>query len=189
MDDAWQFTGFYGNPVIANREHSGALFKHLCLQIDLPWFCIGDFNEIVKAEKKTSGASQPERQMVAFREALDFCRFRDLGYVGAPFTWCNNQFNGAVSWIRLDRGVATPSWIEMFPFVCVQHVEGSLSDHIPLWVCSNDEQVQFYKKRHRFRFETVWMKDERCGDVTKNAWESSVRGAPMENLIHKVDAC
>ena len=46
--------------------------------------------------------------MIEFRGALDFCGFRDLGFVGAPFTWCNNQFDGVVTWIRLDRGVATP---------------------------------------------------------------------------------
>lgn len=47
--------------------------------------------------------------MVDFREALDFCGFCDLGYMGAPFTWCNNQYKGEVTWIRLDRGVATIS--------------------------------------------------------------------------------
>ena len=157
--------------------------------MDFPWLCIGDFNEIVKAEEKTSGASRLVRQMVAFREALDFCGFRDLGYVGSPFTWCNNQFNVAVTWIRLDRGVATPSWTEMFPSIRVHHIEGSLSDHTPLWVCLDNEQVRFYKTRRPLKFEAVWMKDERCGEVIKNTWESSVGGAPMENLIHKVDAC
>ena len=49
--------------------------------------------------------------MIEFRGALDFCGFRDLGFVGAPFTWCNNQFDGVVTWIRLDRGVATASWL------------------------------------------------------------------------------
>ena len=49
--------GFYGNLVTANREHSWALFKHLCLQINFPWLCIGDFNEIVKLEEKMGGAS------------------------------------------------------------------------------------------------------------------------------------
>lgn len=56
MDDAWQLTGFYGNPVMANREHSWALLKHLCLQMDIHWLCVGDFNEIVKAEEKMRGA-------------------------------------------------------------------------------------------------------------------------------------
>ena len=55
-DDAWRFTGFYENPVTANRELSWILLKHLCLKMDLPWLCLGDFNEIVKAEEKIGGA-------------------------------------------------------------------------------------------------------------------------------------
>ena len=27
--------------------------------------------------------------------------------MGAPFTRCNNQYDGTVTWIRLDKGVAT----------------------------------------------------------------------------------
>ena len=56
MDDTWQLTGFYGNLVMANREHSWALLKHLCLQMDIHWLCGGDFNEIVKVEEKMRGA-------------------------------------------------------------------------------------------------------------------------------------
>ena len=109
-DDAWRFTGFYGNPVTTNRELSWILLKHLCLKMDLPWLCLGDFNEIVKAEEKIGGAPRRERQMTDFRAALDFCGFCDLGFVGSPFTWCNNQFDGVVTWIRLDRGVANTAW-------------------------------------------------------------------------------
>ena len=92
-------TGFYGNPITVNREHSWALLKQLCLKLDLPWLYMGDFNEITKAEEKKGGAFRPEGQMKAFRDALDFCGFRDLGFVGLPFTWCNNQFDGEVTWI------------------------------------------------------------------------------------------
>ena len=83
--------------------------------------------------------------MREFREVLDFCSFRDLGFVGLPFTWCNNHFEVGVTWIRLDRGVATPSWSQMFPTVQVHHVVGSLSDHCPLWLSSDDENARFYK--------------------------------------------
>ncbi|KAL4632173.1 hypothetical protein ACB092_04G033300 [Castanea dentata] len=37
LNDTWRFTRFYRNPVTTNWEHSWALLKHLCLQIDLPW--------------------------------------------------------------------------------------------------------------------------------------------------------
>ena len=107
VDDAWWFTGFYGNLVTANQEHSWILLKHLCLKLDLPWLYLGDFNEIVKAEEKIGGAPRRERQMTDFRLALDFCGLCDLGFVGSPYTWCNNQFDGVVICIRLDRGVAT----------------------------------------------------------------------------------
>ena len=75
MDDAWRLTGFYGNPITANREHSWALLKHLCLKMDIPLLCMGDFNEITKAEEKKGGAIRRERQMREFREALNFCGF------------------------------------------------------------------------------------------------------------------
>ena len=148
MDDAWRLTGFYGNPITANWEHSWALLKHLSLKLDLPWLCVGDFNEITIAEEKKGGLDRPERQMREFREALDFCGFQDLGFVGAPFTWCNNHFNEEVTWVRLDRGVATLAWTQLFPTVCIHHIQGTLSDHCPLWLCSNNENVRFYKKEN-----------------------------------------
>ncbi|XP_075675058.1 uncharacterized protein LOC142644299 [Castanea sativa] len=139
VDDACWITGFYGNPVTANWEHSWALLKHLSLKLNLPWLYMGDFNEIVKAEEKMGGALRRESQMKDFKEALDYCGFRDLGFVGALYTWCNNQFDKTTIWIRLDRGVATSSWIQMFPSTRVHHILGSLSDHCPLWICTNDE--------------------------------------------------
>ena len=63
------------------------------------------------------GAMRREWQMREFRGVIDFCGFRDLGYVGSPFTWCNNQFDGVVTWIRLDRGMASSSWSQKFPSV------------------------------------------------------------------------
>ena len=56
VDDAWRIIGFYENPITANWEYSWALLKHLSLKLNLPWLCMGDFNEIVKAEEKMGGA-------------------------------------------------------------------------------------------------------------------------------------
>ena len=106
---------------------------------------MGDFIEIKKAEKKKKGPNRPEQQMREFREALDFCGFQDLGFLGAPFTWCNNQFDGEVTWIQLDRGVATLAWTQLLPTVRIHHNQDTLSDHCPLWLCSYDENVRFYK--------------------------------------------
>jgi hypothetical protein len=96
----WRFTGFYGAPDTHKREESWNLLRFLNGQYDLPWCCGGDFNEIVRIEEKQGRISKPDSQMQPFRDALDACGFIDLGYIGAPFTWCNNRFSGATVWER-----------------------------------------------------------------------------------------
>ena len=52
MDDTWRFTGFYGEPETASREHSWNLLRDLSHRHSLPWICLGDFNEILRLEEK-----------------------------------------------------------------------------------------------------------------------------------------
>ena len=127
--------------------------------------------------------------MKEFRDALDCCDFQDLGFVGALYTWCNNQFDRIITWIRLDRGVATSSWIQMFPSTRVHHISGSLSDHFPLWICTDDENARFYRKRRPFRFEVVWMKDEQCEGVIKHTWGSQSVDNPINKFVRKIKTC
>ena len=61
MDDAWCFTGFYGEPETANREYSWNLLRDLSHRHNLPWSCIGDFNEIVRLEEKQGWLDRAER--------------------------------------------------------------------------------------------------------------------------------
>lgn len=52
MDDAWHFTSFCGNSDTASREDSWSLLRDLSHLFSLPWVCVGDFNEILRAEEK-----------------------------------------------------------------------------------------------------------------------------------------
>ena len=86
VDDAWRFIGFYGDPDIASQENSWSLLRDLSQRSSLPWICMGDFNKILFAEEKLEWLDRLERQMQSFRDALDFCRLKDLGFNGYPFT-------------------------------------------------------------------------------------------------------
>ena len=83
------------------------MLRRLSSRFTLPWVCIGDFNEILYADEKQGWLDRPERQMLGFCDALDFCRLKDLGYNGYSFTWCNRRLGNQNVWIRLDRRVAT----------------------------------------------------------------------------------
>ena len=60
MDDTWGIMGFYGNPDSANREDSWSLLRDLSRHFSLPWICIRDFNEILRAEEKQGWLDRPD---------------------------------------------------------------------------------------------------------------------------------
>ena len=123
---------------MANREDSWTLLRHLATQTNLPWVCLGDFNEITRLEEKLGRVPRAENQMQSFCDCLDFCGLKDLGFSGLPFTWCNRRFEGNVVWVRLDRAVASPKWVLKFPAARLHHLSGLSSNHKPIWLCSDD---------------------------------------------------
>lgn len=104
----------------------------------MPWVCIGDFNEITRLGEKTGGSIRVESQMQKFRECLDFCGLKDLGFTGLPFTWCNRRFDGTMVWVKLDRATAIAEWLLKFPSVRLHHLFGISSYHKPIWLCFDD---------------------------------------------------
>ena len=189
IDDAWRFTGFYGAPEAANREDSWSVLRHLGSQFVLPWVCIGDFNEITRVDEKSGGAIRPKKQMQDFRDCLDVCGLKDLGFSGLPFTWCNRRYNEALVWVRLDRAVATADWILKFPTARLHHLPGSSSDHKPLWLVSDDLQTRFARAKKPFRFEAMWLNDERCEGVVHSVWDRNIGGDPVSKIMSKVEEC
>ncbi|KAK9984667.1 hypothetical protein SO802_034192 [Lithocarpus litseifolius] len=131
-EEEWRFTRFYGEPDTNLRHESWEKLRRLKNKYLIPWVCAGDFNEITKAHEKLRGRPRPVRQMEAFREVLDECGFKDLGFVGGKYTWWRGFGGNKAIWERLDRAVATTDWIELFPVTKVVHLECGSSDHKPI---------------------------------------------------------
>ena len=93
----WWFTGFYGLPETRKRGESWKLLENLSRRSNLSWVCMGDFNEIMYAKEKDGGGIRPEGQMRCFREVINRCRLRDLGYVGSDYTWSRRL--GSQGWV------------------------------------------------------------------------------------------
>jgi hypothetical protein len=128
----WQLTGFYGHPETAHRREGWSLLGHLHNLSQLPWLCIGDFNEILDQSEKVGGAPRPTRQMEDFRAVLDECHLCDLGFTGSQFTWCNYREDSFFTKEILDRALATPSWCDKFQDVDVFTLDTQNFDHCPL---------------------------------------------------------
>ena len=107
--------------------------------------------------------------MQDFREAIDFCDFEDLGFIGPPFTWCNNRLNTRTVWERLDRVLATSTWISHFPNAQVHHLHAVSSDHSPLSIQITPPSTSRPRPKRIFRFEEMWLSHRGCKETVTAA--------------------
>ncbi|XP_075633575.1 uncharacterized protein LOC142606051 [Castanea sativa] len=110
-------------------------------------------------------------QMLAFRNALDACDLQDLGFSGSNYTWCNGEFGSQRTLIRLDRMVAN-AVDELFRGAMVYHKSMAAYDHCALVLHTKTKRLQ-RKKKPRFRFESMWLRDRGCREVVELAWDAT----------------
>ena len=91
--------------------------------------------------------------MEGFRSVVDSYNFKDLGYTGLDFTWCNMQEGDDKIYLRLDKALATQNWIEKYKEVIVHHIVDSTSDHFALLV--SDSFSPRHPRKRRFHFEAM----------------------------------
>ena len=60
---------------------------------------------------------------------------------------------------RLDRAMATPKWIDLFPEANLYHLTSSVSDHSPLALRMTKTKRRNKKIKKSFRFESMWLRD------------------------------
>jgi hypothetical protein len=109
--------------------------------------------------------------MEGFREAVQICGFLDLGFIGLPYTWDNRQHGNDNVKVRLDRGLASLAFFDMFRDTKVWHVQTTESDHCCMVLeCYRNRPRQRWARRH-FRYENMWCRDPSYMRVVEAAWQ------------------
>ena len=123
--------GIYGWPKIDKKYKTWMLMRQLKNKTTLPLLMFGDFNEILHETEKDGGCPHKERKMDKFREAVDFCRLKDLGAPDDFFflTWQRGTEEGKIIRERLDHFLGNEDWCDFFPNPRVSHVPRNRSDH------------------------------------------------------------
>lgn len=85
-ESTWHFIGFYRVAATELRWRSWDLLRILKARHNLPWLCMGEFNEITSVNEKMGGAIRPKAQMAGFQDAILDCGFLKVPYSGSVFT-------------------------------------------------------------------------------------------------------
>ncbi|RVW55331.1 Transposon TX1 uncharacterized 149 kDa protein [Vitis vinifera] len=97
----------------------------------------------------------------------------DVPLQGGSFTWSrglNNQ-----SWAKLDRFLATPSWLDQYSRVLQRRLPRPTSDHFLVLL----EGGGLRRGPSPFKFENMWLKAEGFKDLIERWWQGIVvRGRP-----------
>lgn len=172
-----RITGFYGEPNTEQRKKPWDALRYLSAQDDLPWICVGDYNEALFQSDQCGGNPRNFLQMEAFRDSLTECGLADLGFSGYPYTWDNKRDGSANVQVRLDRATCNEGFLELFPETCVEHILAEESDHQALLVRMLETAPRADKNGARqFRFEEAWTRHENYDDMLKEVWEAAGTG-------------
>jgi hypothetical protein len=180
----WLLTCIYGPQKINNSIFWDSILSERKDYLG-PWLCINDFNIILSQTEKYGGRPFACSSNDPFRGFLDSFGMIDLGFSSNPFTWSNKRQNHHLIKERLDRGIANPQWVHLFPHYTVQHLPAQISDHNPIFLDTSPSDLTL---PHPFQFEEFWTFDSSCNSVISRAWVKNFQGSFAFILLKKFKA-
>ncbi|WVZ64412.1 hypothetical protein U9M48_013925 [Paspalum notatum var. saurae] len=155
---------------------------------DLPWVCIGDFNEILRREEQLGPNNREEYLMEGFREAVDVCQLCDIGYSGLDWTFEKKVAGGYFVRVRLDRVLASAKWCACFPFAVVRHLTAVKSDHCPILLSCEPEKIRGASRGlgRPFRYELMWETNKGLYPLVQQVWKDGQHCHSVEDMKNKL---
>ena len=79
-------------------------------------------------------------------------------------------------------------WAIKFPLAKLLHKSSSTSDHSPL-ILQMVAKKKRAKSKRCFRFESMWLKDSKCGEIVTEAWNEGLVDVSSHPLVSCLNSC
>lgn len=140
-------------------------------------------------KEKDGGPPRDTRLMNNFRDVVDLCSLRDIGFSRDRFTWRKSSSNPNGTRGRLDRYMVNRSFDYEFTNLKVMHLNFHNSDHRPiLAIIENQSKRQARKKVNLMRFEESWTAFPEVKEIIRKSW-NNVLGRDVEAFSRSILRC
>ncbi|XP_023894711.1 uncharacterized protein LOC112006637 [Quercus suber] len=178
----WILVGFYGPPYPAKKKNAWENLSTLLNSFQGRWICLGDFNFITNENESSNKRSIELLAPNYLKELMLEFGAIDLGFTGSKFTWAKGRWGNSAVKRRLNRGRSSILWRLAFPNATIAHLGAISLDHAPILLQTNLEDTFAHRP---FRFEAMWIRDDRCTAMIEKAWNEEVKGSDFVKLYKK----
>lgn len=184
--DPWRLTVVYGEAQTHLRHQTWETLRDICSSSDLPWLCMGDFNEVLRPEEHEGVGERSNAQIQGFRDVVDSCRMMDIGFKGRFWTFEKKVTGGTYTRVRLDRALGSAEWSAQFPLASLSHLTAAFLDHSPILLDLNGGNEHPRRGSPLFRYEIAWDTHETLKETVQDAWTARHPSERVDELKEKL---
>ena len=144
-----------------------------------PWLLLGDFNNVLRLEKKYNNLDVLAYQIQDFYVYCATVGLSDLPLVGCFFTWSNNSVMSKLDWVMANNPWVMEGLFSQANFLPL----GCLSDH-----SSSIVSIIHLKglRRKSFKFYNMWDNHKDFCSLIGADWQQHVEGTTQYSLCIKL---
>ncbi|XP_026434070.1 uncharacterized protein LOC113331583 [Papaver somniferum] len=144
---------------------------------------MGVLNFVLRNHEKYSQHLIDTSEADIFLKKLEEENLTDLGYTECPFTWTNRRLKNQLTEQRLDIGLATDAWLDIFPNSTISNLPSLRYDHNPIILNTNPN----WKQGHiPFKFFGPWLNHQDCKDIIVECWKKNHKGSFAIRIARKL---
>lgn len=132
----------------------------------IPLLLVGDFNSVLGAHERSSGSPRP-MEVQEFSAFINSGSFIEPACSGNYFTWSNKRFTNGYLETRIDRVLASVSFMDLWDSVSYHVGIRNCSDHSPLVLRCSTGHVLLPRP---FRFQNMWLHHDTFEATVKASW-------------------